>query len=211
MEQLQLLIQDLAVSLPIHHFPRLEELQPAPPPPAEAAPDHDLGRVLHTLPGELGVEPVRPLASPAAPALLACPQLKMALVTKHHLFPILHSPVLVPSGKLEPVVLHPLGDERLVRHLAAGQLQLILAEHLDAADTDILQMWDVLLELPGCDAGVPHQPLLHLPNGTEEDFGGSAGILALLWNGGLWMCFDIGQNIPQASLTHLQMVPDVFE
>jgi hypothetical protein len=75
--------------------------------------------------------------------------------------------VLVPSGKLKPVVLHPLGDEGLVRHLAAAQLQLILAEHLDAADTDILQLWDVFLELPGCDAGVPRQHLLHLPDGED--------------------------------------------
>jgi hypothetical protein len=64
---------------------------------------------------------------------------------------------------------------------------------------------------PLCDAGVPHQPLLPLSDGTKGDFGGCAGILALLWNGGLWMCFDIGQNILQASLIHLQLVPDVFE
>ena len=46
-----------------------------------------------------------------------------------------------------------------------GHLQLILAEHLDGVDSDHLQLLDVLLELPGCDAGVPRQPLLHLHAG----------------------------------------------
>jgi hypothetical protein len=64
---------------------------------------------------------------------------------------------------------------------------------------------------PLCDAGVHRQSLLHLSDVTKGDFRGSAGILALLWNGGLWMYFGIGQNILPASLTHLQLVLGVFE
>jgi hypothetical protein len=139
--------------------------------------------VLDTLPGEFWVKPVRPLASPAVPALVAHPQIEMALITEHHPFPFLHSPVCVPPGKLQPVVLHSLGEEGLVRYLAAGQLQLSLAETLDGADTHILQLTDVLLQITGSGAGDPRNPLLDLPDGTKGDFGGSASILAFLGSG----------------------------
>jgi hypothetical protein len=148
--------------------------------------------VLDTLPGEFRVKPVRPLASSAAPALVAHPQLEMALVTEHHMFPFLHTPVRIPPGKLQPVILHSLGEKGLVCHLAAGQLQLLLAETLDGADAHILQLRDVLLQVPGGDAGVPRNPLLDLPDGTKGDFGGSASILAFLGNGILWVVFCIG-------------------
>ncbi len=84
-------------------------------------------------------------------------------------------------------------------HSTSHPFELMLAEHLVAADTNILQLWDVLLELPGCNLRVPRQPFLPLPDGfVKGDFGGSVGILVFLWNGGLWMCFDKGQSIQQA-------------
>jgi hypothetical protein len=76
----------------------------------------------------------------------------MALVTEHHTFPFLNTPVRVPPGKLQPVILYSRGEEGLVRHLAAGQLQLLLAETLDGADAHILQLRDDLLQIPSGDA-----------------------------------------------------------
>jgi hypothetical protein len=139
--------------------------------------------------GEFWDKPVRPLASPAAPALVVHPQFEMALITEHHTFPILYTPVRIPPGKLQPVVLHSLGEEGLVGHLAAGQLQLHIAETLDGADTHILQMRDVLLQIPSGDAGVPHNPVLDLPDSTNGEFGGSASILAFLGMESSGRCF----------------------
>jgi hypothetical protein len=45
-EEVQLVLKDLSVPGPVHHFTRLEELQASPPPPAETAPDHHLGGCL---------------------------------------------------------------------------------------------------------------------------------------------------------------------
>ncbi len=42
---------------------------------------------------------------------------------------------------------------------------------------------DVLLQIPGGDAGVPCNPRLDLPDGTKGDFGRLARILAFLGNG----------------------------
>jgi hypothetical protein len=50
-----------------------------------------------------------------------------------------------------------------------------------------------------------------LPDGTKVDFGESACILAFLGNGALWAVFCKGYNLPEASLTHLDLCPDVFE
>jgi hypothetical protein len=113
----------------------------------------------------------------------------MALVTEHHTFPFLQTQVRVLPGKLQPVILHSLTEEGLVRYLAAGQLQLLLAETLDGADDHILQLRDVLLQVPGGDAGVPRNPILDLPDGTKGDFGASASILAFLGKGVLWVVF----------------------
>ncbi len=53
--------------------------------------------------------------------------------------------------------------------------------------------------------------LTPLNDGTKGDFGGSVSILAFLGNGVLLVVFCIGYNLPEASLTHLELCPDVFE
>ncbi len=154
-EKVQLILKDLFVPGPIHHFPRLKELQASPPPPAETAPDHHLGGMLDPFPGELGVKSVCALGPPAAEAPVPKPERKMALIAEHDLLPLLDSPVGMLSGELQPVILHPLVDQGFVSHLSGGQLKLIMADFLDGADTDISKLRDDLLQILGNDGGIP--------------------------------------------------------
>ncbi len=133
-EQLQLLIQYLVIPHPIHHFPLLQPLQGAPPLPAEAAPNHQLGRVLDGLPGEPGVQPVRARQLPVQTGPVPKGQLEMAFITEHDLFLALHFPVPVALAESNPLVLHGLGEEGLEHHLPGRQLQLCQADPLDGPD-----------------------------------------------------------------------------
>ena len=74
---------------------RPQELQAASALPAEAAPNHQLGGVLHTLPCKLGVKLVRLPGPPAAVMLVAKGELEVALIREHHLFPLLNSPEII--------------------------------------------------------------------------------------------------------------------
>jgi hypothetical protein len=65
-EEFKLFIQQLAITDAIHHLSSFQELQPSFPSPAEAAPHHDLGLVLDSLPCELGSIVVRASRPPAA-------------------------------------------------------------------------------------------------------------------------------------------------
>ncbi len=96
-EEVQLVLKDLSVPGPVHHFTRLEELQTSPPRPAETAPDH-FGGMLDPLPVEFGVKSVSDLGPPAAEAMVPKSEFKMALIAEHNLLPLFDSPVGMLSG-----------------------------------------------------------------------------------------------------------------
>jgi hypothetical protein len=112
-EELKLVLQHLPVHGAIHHFSLAQELQASPSLPVEEPLDHCFQGMLHCLSGELWGETVQPLQPPAVGCLDTKPQLKMALIRKHHFLPLPNPPVLLLVGKFQPFGIYFLSEKML--------------------------------------------------------------------------------------------------
>ena len=210
-EKLQLLIQDPAIPHSIHHLPLLEELQTGPAQPAEGAPGHDLGGKLDSLASELGVKAVRANRSPAQPPGVGKSELKMALIAKHDLLPVLNAPSPITLSEGQPLVLHGLGDEGLGCHLPGGQLQLLQTHPLDGPDACVGQGRHESLQLASSEGGVPNQMPPHDNEEGGHHLGWPPRCLLPLGHRVLWRCLSSSQDTPQGPLIHLELLPDVLQ
>ena len=162
-ERSQVLLEAVQVDVAIHHDVLGEEEESSPPSPREARPDHHLLAVFDCGLAELRVEPVGADLPPDPLGRLLPDGLEVTFVTEHDVLPLLLCPPDVLPGEVESLELHGLRQQRLQCHRPRPHFHLLCQHVLDRPAGHVPQLWDLVLELPGCQGRSHGELSLQLP------------------------------------------------
>jgi hypothetical protein len=139
--------KDLFVPLPVDRTVFWQEVKASLPSlPTKATPDHHTCGVLDGLQDYLVLVSAHGLVAPhcGGPGM---DQAERRLITVHDILPLRGIPVLVFSGKCQPLLAHGGCQQRLLGGPMGGQAQLLLQAILDGVDRNITPPCDLIFLL----------------------------------------------------------------